>query len=120
MTTQLPTPCDAAEAASRQGGSVAHPRWTIAATMLASSLAFIDGSVTNVALPAIGRDLGGGAADLSWIINAYLLPLAALLLLGGAAGDQFGRRRVLVGGIIVFAVASIGCALAPSLRAPVA
>lgn len=84
--------------------------------MLASSLAFIDGSVTNVALPTIGRDLGGGAADLSWIINAYLLPLAALLLLGGAAGDHFGRRRVLVGGIVMFALASVGCALAPSLH----
>ena len=94
---------------------MAHPAWTVAATMLASSLAFIDGSVTNVALPTIGRDLGGGAADLSWIINAYLLPLAALLLLGGAAGDHFGRRRVLVGGIVLFALASVGCALAPSL-----
>ena len=83
--------------------------------MLASSLAFIDGSVTNVALPAIARDLGGGAADLSWTINAYLLPLAALLLLGGAAGDHFGRRRMLIVGIVVFAASSVGCALAPSL-----
>jgi EmrB/QacA subfamily drug resistance transporter len=83
--------------------------------MLASSLAFIDGSVTNVALPTIGRDLGGGAADLSWIINAYLLPLAALLLLGGASGDHLGRRRVLVGGIVLLSLASVGCALAPSL-----
>jgi EmrB/QacA subfamily drug resistance transporter len=83
--------------------------------MLASSLAFIDGSVTNVALPAIGRDLHGAAADLQWTINAYLLPLSALLLLGGAAGDHFGRRRMLVGGILLFSLASIGCALAPSL-----
>ena len=57
-------------------------------------LAFIDGSVINVARPAMAMDLGGGAEGLSWIINAYLLPLSALLLLGGAAGDQFGRRRV--------------------------
>ena len=92
-----------------------HPGWTIAATMLASSLAFIDGSVTNVALPAIGKDLGGGAADLPWIIDAYLLPLAALLLLGGATGDRFGRRRMLIAGILVFALASIGCAWAPGL-----
>jgi len=94
---------------------VAHPGWTIAATMLASSLAFIDGSVTNVALPAIGRDLGGRAASLPWIINAYLLPLSALLLLGGAAGDHFGRRRMLIAGIALFAAASVGCALAPDL-----
>ncbi len=72
-----------------KAGALRHPRWTIAATMLASSLAFIDGSVTNVALPAIGRDLHGGAADLQWTINAYLLPLSALLLLGGAAGDHY-------------------------------
>ena len=83
--------------------------------MLASSLAFIDGSVTNVALPAIRKDFGGGAADLPWVINAYLLPLSALLLLGGATGDHFGRRRMLITGITVFTLASIGCALAPDL-----
>ncbi len=95
--------------------NVRYPGWTIAATMLASSLAFIDGSVTNVALPAIGKDLGGGASDLPWIINAYLLPLSALLLFGGAAGDHYGRRRMLVFGTVLFALASIGCALAPTL-----
>lgn len=94
---------------------VRHPNWTIAATMLASSLAFIDGSVTNVALPAIGATLGGDAAAVPWIINAYLLPLSALLLLGGAAGDHFGRRRMLTIGIVLFALASTGCALAPNL-----
>ncbi len=92
---------------------ILHPRWTIAATMLASSLAFIDGSVTNVALPSIAQDLGGSPANLPWIINAYLLPLSALLLMGGAAGDHFGRRRMLIAGIVVFALASTGCALAP-------
>jgi EmrB/QacA subfamily drug resistance transporter len=84
--------------------------------MLASSLAFIDGSVTNVALPAIGASLHGGAADLPWVINAYLLPLSALLLLGGAIGDHYGRRRTLIAGIILFALASIGCALTPNLQ----
>ncbi len=93
-----------------------HPRWTIAATMMASSLSFIDGSVTNVALPAIGSDLGADASGLPWIINAYLLPLSALLLIGGAAGDHFGRRRMLIAGIVLFAAASIGCALAPNLE----
>lgn len=88
----------------------AHPRLILVTTILASSLAFIDGSVTNVALPAIGRSFKSGATEFPWIINAYLLPLAALLLLGGAAGDRFGQRRVLELGIVVFAVASAGCA----------
>jgi EmrB/QacA subfamily drug resistance transporter len=77
---------------------------------LASSLAFVDGSVVNVGLPAIGRSLG--AADLQWIINAYLLPLSALMLLGGAVGDRFGRRNVLVFGVALFAVGSALCAAA--------
>ena len=115
MSTALATPCDRGTAEACAGGATRHPGWTIAATMLASSLAFIDGSVTNVALPAIGQDLGGSAGDLAWTINAYLLPLAALLLLGGAAGDHFGRRRVLVIGIALFAVASVGCAVAADL-----
>jgi len=92
-----------------------HPNWVLATCILASSLAFVDGSVTNVALPAIGKALGGGAADLQWVINAYLLPLSALLLLGGAAGDRYGRVRLLVGGTILFAGASAACALAPGL-----
>ncbi|HTI30559.1 MAG TPA: MFS transporter [Sphingomonas sp.] len=92
-------------------------RWTLAGSILASSLAFVDGSVTNVALPAIKADLQTGAVGLQWVINAYLLPLSALLLLGGALGDRFGRRRMFLGGIILFAIASIICALAPSLKA---
>jgi EmrB/QacA subfamily drug resistance transporter len=116
LNTAFSAPCDRARAEAGKGRSVPHPNWTIAATMLASSLAFIDGSVTNVALPAIGSDLHGGAADLQWTINAYLLPLSALLLLGGAAGDHYGRRRMLIAGILLFMLASIGCALAPSLK----
>jgi EmrB/QacA subfamily drug resistance transporter len=112
----LPTySCDRGQAEALQGTSVAHPKWTITATMLASSLAFIDGSVTNVALPAIGRELGGSATSLPWVINAYLLPLSALLLFGGAAGDHFGRKRALILGIVLFTLASVGCALAPDL-----
>lgn len=91
-----------------------HPRWTLVATILASSLAFIDGSVVNIALPAIGRTLNAGPAELQWTINAYLLPLSALLLIGGAAGDHFGRRRLLMIGIALFTAASIACAIAPS------
>lgn len=85
------------------------------ATILASSLSFVDGSVVNVALPTIGRSLGASAADLQWIVNGYLLPLSALLLLGGAAGDRYGRRRMFLWGIAAFALASVLCAAAPSL-----
>jgi EmrB/QacA subfamily drug resistance transporter len=93
----------------------AHPRWTLFCCVLASSLSFVDGSVMNVALPAIRASYRAGAADVQWVVNAYLLPLSALLLLGGALGDHFGRRLLLVIGTILFAVASLTCALAPSL-----
>jgi EmrB/QacA subfamily drug resistance transporter len=83
--------------------------------VLASSLAFVDGSAVNVALPAIGRALSADASALQWTVNAYLLPLSAMLLFGGAAGDRFGRRRVLLWGTVLFAVASLMCALAPNL-----
>ena len=96
-------------------GGTPHARFILAATILASSLAFVDGSVVNVGLPAIGHSLAAGAGGLQWVVDAYLLPLSALLLLGGAAGDKFGRRRLLIGGIGVFALASLGCALAPNL-----
>lgn len=92
-----------------------HPGLILATCILASSLAFVDGSVTNVALPAIGKSLQAGSADLQWVINAYLLPLSALLLLGGAAGDLYGRARLLVAGTLLFAAASILCACAPDL-----
>jgi EmrB/QacA subfamily drug resistance transporter len=92
-----------------------HPNLILATCILASSLAFVDGSVTNVALPAIGKSLSASSAELQWVINAYLLPLSALLLLGGAAGDRYGRARLLVGGTVLFAVASAACALAPNL-----
>jgi EmrB/QacA subfamily drug resistance transporter len=87
----------------------------LATTILASSLAFIDGSVVNVGLPAIGKSLQAAAGELPWVINAYLLPLSALLLFGGAAGDRFGRRRMLVVGTVVFAAASLACAFAPNM-----
>ena len=94
----------------------ADPRWTLAATILASSLAFVDGSVLNVALPAIRTSYGAGAAEVQWVVNAFLLPLSALLLLGGALGDHYGRRQLLVIGTGLFAAASLFCALAPDLN----
>ena len=92
-----------------------YPRLIIATTILASSLGFIDGSVVNVGLPAIGRSFHADAVGLQWVVNAYLLPLSALLLLGGAAGDRFGRRRLLIAGVLSFGLASLACAAAPTL-----
>ena len=92
-----------------------HPNWLLTTTILASGLAFVDGSVVNVGLSALGAAFEAAAGNLQWVINAYLLPLSALLLLGGAAGDRYGHARLLVVGTAIFAVASIGCALAPSL-----
>lgn len=90
-------------------------RLILATTILASSLAFIDGSVVNVGLPAIAQNLDPLGHDLSWVVNAYLLPLSALLLVGGAAGDLYGRRSMLCTGIAIFALASLICAFAQSL-----
>jgi EmrB/QacA subfamily drug resistance transporter len=93
----------------------ADARWTLLCCVLASSLSFVDGSVTSVALPAIRSSYGAGAQQVQWVVNAYLLPLSALLLLGGAVGDHFGRRRLLIIGTVLFGLASLTCALAPSL-----
>ncbi|WP_394778805.1 MFS transporter [Undibacterium sp.] len=117
MSANLPPGCDCPIAAtsSADAGENAHPRLVLATTILASSLAFIDGSVVNVGLPAIGHSLDADAAGLSWVVNGYLPPLSALLLLGGAAGDRFGRKRLLLSGIFLFALASLLCVAAPSL-----
>jgi MFS family permease len=110
------TNCDVAIAArSSSARATGHPNWLLATTVLASSLAFVDGSVVNVGLPAVGTTFKASAGELQWVINAYLLPLSALLLLGGAAGDRFGRARLLVIGVAMFGAASVACALAPSL-----
>ena len=90
-------------------------RWVLVATILASVIAYIDESVVNVALPAIAKDLAASVATIQWVINAYMLCLSAFLLTGGAAGDQFGRRRVFIIGIAIFAIASVGCGFAPDV-----
>ena len=110
--------CDSAVAHSAKPvPTAAHPTMTLASTILASGLAFVDGSVVNVALPTLAQSLNADAGALQWVVNAYLLPLSALLLLGGAAGDHFGFRRLLIMGTAIFALASLGCALAPGLAA---
>jgi len=91
-------------------------RGVLAATILGSSLAFVDGTVVNVALPALQRGLGATVADVQWVIEAYALLFSALLLVGGSLGDRFGRRRVYAIGIAVFAATSALCGLAGSVR----
>ena len=99
-----PTPAPAADAAAR--------RWTLVSAVLGSSMAFMDGTVVNVALPAIQRGFDASGADAQWIIEAYALFLAALLLVGGVLGDRFGRKRVFVVGVVVFTATSAACAAA--------
>lgn len=89
-------------------------RWTLVAAITASCMVFVDGSALNVALPALQHDLKASAADLLWVLNAYLLVLAALVLTGGALGDQLGRKRVCLVGVGLFVAASAACGLAPS------
>src|SRR5437868_13493086 len=88
-------------------------RWTLVASILGSSMAFVDGSVVNVALPAIQHDLGGGLAAQQWVVDAYLLTLGSLILVGGSLGDIFGELRMFTIGVAAFGLASILCAVAP-------
>jgi EmrB/QacA subfamily drug resistance transporter len=88
-------------------------RWTLIAMILASGIVFLDGSVVNVALPAIDRNLGAGLTGLQWIVNGYTLTLSAFLILGGSLGDHYGRSRIMLLGLVGFGVASVACGLAP-------
>ena len=95
-------------------------RWILFATVLASGMAYLDGTVVNVALPAIGEDLGVGLSTLQWTVTGYLLTLSALILLAGSLSDRYGRRKVFVIGVVWFAGASLLCGLAPNAVALVA
>jgi EmrB/QacA subfamily drug resistance transporter len=111
-------PCDegAIRSIPRAANCLASEKpWVLLATVLASSIAYIDESVVNVALPAIERDLATSVAVIQWLVNAYTLCLSALLLIGGAAADQFGRRRIFVIGVSIFAAASLWCGFSPSI-----
>src|SRR3974390_623908 len=90
--------------------------WVIAATILASSMAFIDGTVVNVALPALQSAFGATISEVQWVVEAYPLLLAALILTGGALGDLYGRRKVFAAGVALFSLASVWCGLAPNIR----
>jgi EmrB/QacA subfamily drug resistance transporter len=116
----MKTPCDESAIKGPTAANVpctekAAP-WILMATILASSMAFIDSTVVNVALPALQHSLGATVVDVQWIVESYGLFLGALILVGGALGDLFGRRRVFLAGVGVFALASIGCGVAPNIR----
>lgn len=118
MIAAIREPCD--ESVIRAGAATAvcnasSGKWVLAATILASSMAFIDGTVVNVALPALQTDLNASVQDVQWVIEAYALFLAALLLVGGSLGDLYGRRRVFLIGVAVFAAGSVWCGLAASI-----
>ena len=117
MITARARPCEAEAIRSARGDACTarQQRWVLAATILASTIAYVDELVVNVALPAIGRDLAASPADLQWVINAYTLCLAAFLLVGGAAGDRLGRRRVFIAGVALFGAASLGCGLSRAI-----
>jgi len=105
LSQKVAAPCTASQA-----------RWILTATILASSIAFIDGTVVNVALPALQRDLQATAIGVQWVVEAYALFLSALLLVGGSLGDGYGRRRIFLIGVSLFALASIWCGLAPNIE----
>jgi EmrB/QacA subfamily drug resistance transporter len=111
-------PCEAATIRSTRaaGNCAARAKpWVLLATILASSIANIDGAIVNVALPAIETDLAASATVVQWLVNAYTLCLSALLLVGGAAADQYGRRRFFIVGISIFSAASLWCGGAPGV-----
>jgi len=115
----MKTPCD--EAVLRSGGDeipgAAHASgWILAATILGSSMAFIDSTVVNVALPAIQSDFHATVTGVQWVVESYGLFLGALILVGGSLGDLFGRRRMFVAGVAIFAATSLGCGLALNIQ----
>ena len=118
MVTFAKSPCDegAILTAVADQADPSRGRWVLAATILGSSLAFIDGTVVNVALPALQAALDATLADVQWVVEAYALTLAALLLTGGSLGDLRGRRTVFAVGVLIFAAASVWCGLSRTHR----
>src|SRR5262245_20649425 len=111
-------PCDEAVITAKRTAAPCAKQlgpWILAATILGSSMVFIDGTVVNVALPALQTKLNATVTDVQWVVEAYALFLAALLLLGGLLGDHFGRNRIYTIGVALFALSSIWCGLAPNI-----
>ncbi len=117
MSSIARAPCDEAAILTAVSGvtDVRNGRWVLAATILGSSMAFIDGTVVNVALPALQSTLGATLAEVQWVVESYALTLAALLLAGGSLGDLYGRRRIFATGVVIFAISSAWCGLAPTI-----
>src|SRR5438034_1261991 len=118
MANFVQSPCD--QAVIRAGATAvpcakSSAPWILAATILGSSMAFIDGTVVNVALPALQWSLKATVVDVQWVVEAYSLLLASLLLVGGSLGDHYGRRRIFIVGVVLFSVASLWCGLATSI-----
>jgi len=111
-------PCDEAAILAGSGEPPATTKgsWILATTILGSSMAFIDGTVVNVALPALQSHLHATIADVQWVVESYALFLAALLLIGGSLGDLYGRRKIFAAGVVLFTAASAWCGLAPNIR----
>src|SRR5271167_2865967 len=118
MATSARPPCDAAAilAGSCERPATINAPWILAATILGSSMAFIDGTVVNVALPALQSALHATLSDVQWVVESYALFLAALLLMGGALGDMYGRRKVFAVGVAIFSAASALCGCSPDIR----
>jgi len=115
----FPQPCDHGVILSAPAAVPCAPNaapWILAATILGSSLAFIDGTVVNIALPALQANFNATVVDVQWVVEAYALLLAALLLVGGSLGDMYGRKRMFATGIIVFAAASACCGLVTTVK----
>lgn len=92
-----------------------HGIWILLATILGSSMVFIDSSVVNVALPSLQMELAASVTSVQWVVEVYILFLAALMLVGGSLGDLWGRKRVFAMGIVLFALSSVWCGLAPNV-----
>ena len=127
MAHIVKTPCDegviqAAPQMGKLNQHVTRPSgtWVLVATILGSSMAFIDGTVVNVALPVLQTDLKATVADVQWVVEAYALFLSALILVGGSLGDHYGRRRIYATGIILFTLASAVCGFAPNITVLIA
>ena len=111
--------CDEAAIRSSSSGSPCRPEsypWILAAAILGSSMAFIDSTVVNVALPALQSSFNATVIDVQWVVESYGLFLGALILVGGSAGDLFGRRRIFVAGVAIFAIASAACGFAQNIH----
>src|SRR5215213_1983280 len=118
MVSAVKQPCDEASvraAPDKQACARKAGRWVLAAAIIGSSITFIDGTVVNVALPVLQEKLGATVAQAQWVVESYMLFLAALILVGGSLGDRYGRRLIFSLGVSLFALASLWCGLAPGI-----